>query len=534
MSYINFSLKINWCTKIPCVSSISAHDFHLSFLHSYSWFCNSKLSLCLRLNQSLGMRITMPGQAPLSQFAKCTLVIVCWFYQFANCLGSDCQLRVFDGDVEIESSELCEQKYVTADCRNFVQSLNSSSLPEGYPRDQYTIEDPINVDLISLNSPYNDDVIPGVRVTWEKPATEVNTNTPHGYLLKATYKNANGQRELLCRLFRFKPNSAYSSKKLKFIHDIQYAARFTNYDVTVASMPLSPGLTSLPRVPVLLQTSGGYRVGSTPGEWSPSVSVKWWTNGTVDVRFTLSPTAYNLTLYDVLLLKRSYDEDNSYLLVQHEDQLYSDEKPEGSVRFDNLITDIYRILVRVRDPYPDVEGMCLCWKFDLEKYCSNVCGTTITPWMGLNFTDSDAYKMRPTTSMDDPVSDDDSPSGPEESSRSTRITTMPEGEEFESHDKTDVKDDRKTTRPLVASHSTLTLGDHVMEDTLVVLVVLLGLLCVLVLVLAVVFVYRKQLCSDGSRGDKFVHLDVASENSSDIRSQSKQDLSKTFEPILSV
>ncbi|KAH9512585.1 hypothetical protein Btru_038870 [Bulinus truncatus] len=306
-----------------------------------------------------------------------------------------------DGNNLIDSSGLCVTEFVTSECLPFAQSFNRSDLPNVFQDttlSSLSVEKPSNLNLVGLvNDFFKSDEnilykVPGLKIEWEAPSSEMSRRNLRGYLFIWQYEGTKS-----CRLFHFNSSSPFLLKKVSFSYDIQYlVSGGANYTVSVYSIP-PPALQLREHDShserMMMRSFTMYKNATDPALWSPSVSVKTWANGTVSVKFTLSPPEFRFTQFQVLLVKNSFSPFNLYKQQQYSGNLFSSSEPEGMVQFDNLTTDMYHVIVRVIDPARYVEGQCLCWTFvpnsicPENKCCESSCGSIATQWFLLNVTE---------------------------------------------------------------------------------------------------------------------------------------------------
>ncbi|GFR63051.1 interleukin-17 receptor D, partial [Elysia marginata] len=121
-----------------------------------------------------------------------------------------------------------------------------------------------------------------------------------------------------------------------------------------------------------------------PWKWTPSLSLKVLNNGTLQVKISHSPRVFNLTQFQVQLVKYSYDQRNAFRAVYYT-QPPGSNSPEGIVTFSNLETDQYRVVVHVLDPFPQIENKCLCWETEAnnKRRCRLNCGSVGTRYVNV-------------------------------------------------------------------------------------------------------------------------------------------------------
>ncbi|XP_059178987.1 uncharacterized protein LOC131958127 [Physella acuta] len=306
--------------------------------------------------------------------------------------ATTCSLVILDENGKLTNSTICLEEYGTSNCIQFVNTFNTSFLPPGYLEQQLDVQKPAQMDLISLNSNTTDNsgvqwIVPGMSVRWNPPITGSAKNALEGYLL--TWDALN--QGVRCRLFKFDKNHADKLRNLNFKYNIASLPPSANLTFRIYSMPPpEPNKKDDNNFFVSMRatSSTGNKLYSEPGKWSPTVSVRTYSYGKIDVRFTLSPISYNLTNFQVLLMKTSVDLNNYFKMERYTGELYTPDISEGLVSFDGLESDFYSVIVRVIDTYPNDKEKCYCWLNDGDKYCANTCGTTRTEAFYLNVTET--------------------------------------------------------------------------------------------------------------------------------------------------
>ncbi|CAL1526554.1 unnamed protein product [Lymnaea stagnalis] len=320
------------------------------------------------------------------------VVLLCCMIQPVVLVKYPCDLRIFVEDYEVDNTNICLGEYVSKECRPFVSSFSRSDLPQDYPNESLSIERPSNINLVGLNSPYPGDnnIYPGLTIQWGPPPSEAAKRDLEGFLI--IWKD----KDVFCRLFQLKPGSIQHNTKVTFSYDVERLNPVSNYSVIVYSTPPpKPGDQNDEKVFLRMSytTFRQYPAqGFAPALWAPSLSVKTWTNGSVDVKFTLSPPEFNLTFFEVLLLKKSSGWYNFYQKVNYTGTVYSKKDPEGAVTFSNLPTDEYSVLVRPIDPFRHDVTKCLCWKNDTSKYCEAACASINSDVFLVNVTEEPEIK----------------------------------------------------------------------------------------------------------------------------------------------
>ncbi|KAK0044747.1 hypothetical protein Bpfe_025807 [Biomphalaria pfeifferi] len=322
----------------------------------------------------------------------------------------NCTLTIKDSDNnDISNSDLCMYEYKKPVCSDFFSSFNRSILPTEFSLDTLTVERPSGISLVSLLSNYEVNKVhynwPGLRIKWEPPTSENSRQHLDGYLM--IWQN---ETTAMCRIFQLNRASSYAVKKVTFSFDVKYLNSANNYTVTVYSIPTPDAEFKEDEnrfVRMRMTSFVGYKNTTDPARWTPSVSTKTWANGTIEVRFTLSPPEFNLTQFRVLLVKQSYDLNNFFQERNYTGKLYTDSDPEAFLTFDNLDSDKYQVVVKPIDVFAGIKGQCLCWKIveyssdcDADRCCENICEFTTTAWISLIVTEA---PVRSTTPKQDPL-----------------------------------------------------------------------------------------------------------------------------------
>ncbi|CAL1536988.1 unnamed protein product [Lymnaea stagnalis] len=319
-------------------------------------------------------------------------ILVCWM-DFLDSAVHPCLLKIFEDGKEINNFELCEMEYTTKECTPFITSFERSAIPGNYPKDGWPVQRPSSINLIGLNTPFfstednRNYSTPGVTIQWEPPLADAANRDLDGFLF--TWKGAN---KTGCRLFKTTLFPSKFLSNLTLSYDIARLLDQSHYVVSVYSMPPPrPDEKDKDRYvqSMRLTTFGSFVVGTDPALWAPSVSVKTWNNGTIDIKFTLPPPEFNLTMFEIMMFKKSEGWSKAYKTVEYNGKVFSLAAPEGSLKFTNLPSDCYQIVVSPIDSYRH-EKHCLCWKHDQAntRFCEASCARTRTEIFYLNVTKS--------------------------------------------------------------------------------------------------------------------------------------------------
>ncbi|KAK3797892.1 hypothetical protein RRG08_052491, partial [Elysia crispata] len=118
-----------------------------------------------------------------------------------------------------------------------------------------------------------------------------------------------------------------------------------------------------------------------PGKWIPPLSTSVLKEGAIEVKIGHSPSRFNLTQFKVILKKKTSFENSAFKTIFYTEPPDS-LKPAGLVSFTNLVTDEYKIVIQVIDPFLKQTGKCLCWvKGANGRHCRNSCGSDATDWI---------------------------------------------------------------------------------------------------------------------------------------------------------
>ncbi|GFS18640.1 interleukin-17 receptor A-like [Elysia marginata] len=349
-----------------------------------------------------------------------------------------CTLKVFNGDSEEQVEGVCLHQFDTEDCKPFVESFNRSALPEDFALTHHddSVQRPESMEMTpQLNEYVNRTthkryLAPGVKIGWTSPVASLSRKNIRGYLL-ILFEN-----KTICRLFKFNTTDrGILKRKLRFEYDVPYLKSDTFYKTLVYSMPPPENFEDSRREStfVSMEITSGTVVqvddASNPGEWIPSLSTKVLSNGTLQVGIGPSPPVFNLTEFEVQLVKYSDDENNAYRTAYHTQppglssaegivtfsNLDTDQyrvvpglsSAEGIVMFSNLDTDQYRVVVTALDPFKGKKDMCLCWKMEdnNQRHCMLNCGSVGTRYVhvtgvALLETTTTPRNADPTTSQD--------------------------------------------------------------------------------------------------------------------------------------
>ncbi|KAK3770397.1 hypothetical protein RRG08_005100 [Elysia crispata] len=129
-----------------------------------------------------------------------------------------------------------------------------------------------------------------------------------------------------------------------------------------------------------------------PGKWRPLLSLNKSVlkEGAIELWIHHAPSHFNLTEFDVILLKRSHSRYKAFKKTTYIAPRDS-QRHKGLVTFTNLTDDEYKIVVRAIDPFPDQDGKCLCWvKVTQGKSCEMSCPSRSTDWFKVSH-DSECF-----------------------------------------------------------------------------------------------------------------------------------------------
>ncbi|GFN88888.1 hypothetical protein PoB_001539400 [Plakobranchus ocellatus] len=299
--------------------------------------------------------------------------------------GDACTLKVFEKGSDQPIEGICMKQFNSTDCRSFIQSW--CDLPNEFKTQvsDYSVEnvEPGSLNLIAKLSEYKNNsqlfLIPGMLINWNSPASKL----AEGYLM--IWENDDS---MSCRLYTF--NTTEGEKPVKELHfqsDIPYISPNKHYTVRVYSMPPPESLAKSqdPDTFVTMNLTSGSVIYNynNPGSWTPSLSAKVVTNGTVEVMVGHVPQVFNMSRFEVMLLQRSYDELNApENLIHIYKQPPDSQSSAGKIRFSGLKTDEYKAVVYVLDDYRKVDGECQCWQEETnsKRYCTLSCGAVATNW----------------------------------------------------------------------------------------------------------------------------------------------------------
>ncbi|KAK3792622.1 hypothetical protein RRG08_035955 [Elysia crispata] len=306
---------------------------------------------------------------------------------FALSGNKSCTLEVFEQTSANLIKDLCLEEYEKEECRPFSKTFNRSNLPESFsiPDDEDSVQKPKSLKIVmTINhfirgrTRYH---IPGASVTWSSPDDRLSRENTKGYLLIWEHRT-----NLMCSLFKLDSNKTdLLSEELRFHYNIQHLEPRKSFLVKVYSIPPPKSLEESQKTSTFasFQISAGptIRPYTDPGEWIPPVTARPIEGGAIEVKIGHSPSRFNLTQFKVMLVKRSFDENNTFKTTFYKEPPGS-QKPSGLVSFTNLDNDEYKISIHVIDPFLKQVGKCLCWiKETNVRHCQNSCGSVQTDWI---------------------------------------------------------------------------------------------------------------------------------------------------------
>ncbi|XP_055883820.1 uncharacterized protein LOC106050835 isoform X2 [Biomphalaria glabrata] len=302
--------------------------------------------------------------------------------------SSDCSnLKILDGAIKINSTELCIAEFNSSECSSFIRSFNKLDLPTQFQNDEHAIEAPSFINLVGLVADYkiNENLYktPLVRVEWKPPKAEKSRYDLRGYLL--LYETDYSKE---CRMFSFNSTSPRQMNKLLLSYDVHLPGLVSaHYTFSVYSLPPPDPTTKDEegrRVQMSIATFRRFMLSSNPADWVPSISTKAYASGILDVKFTLSPPEFRFTKFKVQLLKKSHSEVN----------YYREETYEGKVQ--------------AKEEFGGLGGKCLCWKYNRNRFgpgcrqgrcCENACDGIMTAWIYVGSANSRTETVSTTTAF---------------------------------------------------------------------------------------------------------------------------------------
>ncbi|KAH9512593.1 tRNA-specific adenosine deaminase 1 [Bulinus truncatus] len=124
-------------------------------------------------------------------------------------------------------------------------------------------------------------------------------------------------------------------------------------------------------------------------EWRPRITPIPNPNGTILVKFILSPPEFNLKQFEVVLVKPSSPPTDVFMKQVYNGEVFSFYQQEGEVIFENLSSGNYTVQVNAFEPYQYVDGKCLCWAWkNKKKTCQMKCKRLSTEAFYLNVTET--------------------------------------------------------------------------------------------------------------------------------------------------
>ncbi|KAK3700622.1 hypothetical protein RRG08_032423 [Elysia crispata] len=135
-----------------------------------------------------------------------------------------------------------------------------------------------------------------------------------------------------------------------------------------------------------------------PGEWTPPWSTRVLKEGAIEVTIGHSPPRFNLTQFNVYLLRRSLYENSAFKTISYT-QPPGSQKPEGLVSFTNLDNDEYKVVIQVIDPFRSEVGKCLCWIRRRNGERCNSCGSVVSDWIEVSVDEWDKKTRSHSTEL---------------------------------------------------------------------------------------------------------------------------------------
>lgn len=303
--------------------------------------------------------------------------------------STDCSIKVFDEGSDVPMEGFCVQEFKDPVCTPYADSFSWANLPADFAMTEQDepISRPESISLTSKMSEYYSQstnehfLIPGVVIEWTSPANISSREKIKGYMMLVKRPGVSA-----CRMFKFNTTDTHLlGRKLRMQLDVPYLVPNRLYSMTVYSMPppdnwqLSRSNVSFVKAEV---TSGStIRDYNNPGRWTPSLCVDVLTNGTLQVKIGRSPERFNLTQFEVQLVKYRHDRFNAFRTVNF--TMPSDSQDhEGILLFNNLEPDMYKVVVHVQDPFDGLADQCLCWVTEVTgRHCSFTCGSVQTRYI---------------------------------------------------------------------------------------------------------------------------------------------------------
>ncbi|XP_059138937.1 uncharacterized protein LOC131927215 [Physella acuta] len=290
---------------------------------------------------------------------------------------------------------LCENEHKTSACKPFVQSFEERDVPRGIPRTRYQVDKPSHIDI---NTQWNEMtthkglMYPGAEIIWRSPVTMYRLYPVVAYLVTLELQRQDGSAPgIVCRAIKLDEGKQPILDKLEFQYRFQYLQPGNMYRVTVHSLPPAKPVDRNnyhKLVAMYVRTGSHFNMSSTHSmDWSPTIAVVDHRNGTIAVKFSLSPVKFAITRFKISLFRKTWDYGLSALNeIEYKGKVWSETEPDGFVFFDQLQSDKYMVKVQPLDQFPEDMQKCQCWTTDLEKYCRNTCVPSVTEWMVIKAT----------------------------------------------------------------------------------------------------------------------------------------------------
>ncbi|RUS81270.1 hypothetical protein EGW08_010974 [Elysia chlorotica] len=319
----------------------------------------------------------------------CFLLIFSFCVEFASPTSIPCTLKVFDEYSEDHIEGVCVEEFESPDCRPFLQRFNRSDLPEGFSLtdDDDSVQKPeslmLTPKMTEFVSGQTEYLYPGTLVDWTSPVARMSRKNVKGYLMVWSHSTKD-----FCRLFKFNTSKTeWLSKKLRFQYHVKYLEPKRYFEFKVYSLPPPENLEDSQKTSTFVSqilTSGSFIQNyENPGDWVPSLSASVLNEGAIQVKIGHSPYKFNLTEFEVMLVKRSFDDLNAFKTNIYS-QSADSQSSEGMVTFNDLNTDEYKIVVHVIDVFHKIDDKCLCWTMETKgRHCKLSCGSIATDWMNV-------------------------------------------------------------------------------------------------------------------------------------------------------
>lgn len=300
----------------------------------------------------------------------------------------DCTLKVFDEDSTKLIEGICLQEF-DKDCKPFIESFNWTYLPADFTLTDHddAVSRPESISLTTTLNEYPSqnevNLYPGVDISWSSPTYPSSRKNIKGYLLIVGRNGSVG-----CRMFKFNTtDKGLLKKKLRLQYDVPYLWPESDYEFKVYSMPPPDNWEDSQNdaffVKAKITTGSRIKNYNNPGKWVPSVSISNLKNSSVEIKIGSSPAKFNLTLFEVQLVKYSHDQSNAFKKVNFTLPTNS-QGHDGAVFFHNLEPDMYKAVIHVQDPFDGIDGKCLCWVTEIVgTACSFNCGSVQTQYINV-------------------------------------------------------------------------------------------------------------------------------------------------------